>query len=130
MIDRTLSNSDIVNLINRYENDISRKQSMIDDYQALLIDRKQNNKIINLSDKRNKKKNKPLLGLFNKTVYSPTAFCKLKCIYLLSEDIKKKKCFDKGDYRGCKHLRLLSKTEKEKGIKNQYMKFYDYDCEK
>lgn len=74
-----------------------------------------------------KKKNgcKPLLGLFNKVVYHPTAYCNLKQCYLLYDDMREKGCY----YKGCKHLTLLDENQKKKGIKNKPMKFYDRQCE-
>jgi hypothetical protein len=68
---------------------------------------------------------KPLLGLFNKIVYRPSAYCELKQCYLLLDDIREKSCY----YKRCKHLITLEENEKKKGIKNAPMKFYDRKCE-
>lgn len=69
---------------------------------------------------------KPLLGLFNKVVYHPSAYCELKQCYLLYDDIREKSCY----HKGCKNLILLDENQKKKGIKNMPMKFYDIVCEK
>ena len=68
---------------------------------------------------------KPLLGLFNKVVYHPSAYCELKQCYLLYDDMREKSCY----YKGCKHLIMLQEKQKQKGIKNKPMKFYDIKCE-
>ena len=68
---------------------------------------------------------KPLLGLYNKVVYHPTAYCELKQCYLLYDDMREKSCY----YKDCKHLIILDEKEKKKGIKNMPMKFYDTKCE-
>ena len=67
---------------------------------------------------------KPLLGLFNKTVYHPAAYCELKQCYLLYADMREKSCY----YKGCKHLIVLEENQKQRGIKNKPMKFYDVEC--
>lgn len=67
---------------------------------------------------------KPLLGLFNKVVYHPSAYCELKQCYLLYDDMREKSCY----YKGCKHLTILEESQKKKGIKNKPMKFYDVKC--
>jgi hypothetical protein len=69
---------------------------------------------------------KPLLGLFNKVVYHPTAYCELKKCYLLYDDMRCKNCYSKE----CRHLIILDEKQKKKGIKNMPMKFYDAKCEK
>lgn len=68
---------------------------------------------------------KPLLGLFNKVVYHPSAYCELKQCYLLYDDMREKSCY----YKGCKHLIMLEENQKQRGIKNKPMKFYDKKCE-
>lgn len=68
---------------------------------------------------------KPLLGLFNKIVYHPSAYCELKQCYLLYDDIREKGCY----HKDCRHLIILEEHEKKKGIKNMPMKFYDIKCE-
>ena len=75
----------------------------------------------------NKEKNgcKPLLGLFNKVVYHPSAYCELKQCYLLYDDMREKSCY----YKGCKYLIMLQENQKQRGIKNKPMKFYDIKCE-
>ena len=75
----------------------------------------------------NKEKNgcKPLLGLFNKIVYHPSAYCELKQCYLLYDDMRVKSCY----YKGCKHLIMLEENQKQRGLKNRPMKFYDIKCE-
>ena len=67
---------------------------------------------------------KPLLGLFNKIVYHPTAYCELKQCYLLYDDMREKGCYSKE----CIHLIILDEKQKKKGIKNKPMKFYELDC--
>lgn len=67
---------------------------------------------------------KPLLGLFNKIVYHPSAYCELKQCYLLWDDMREKSCY----YKGCKHLVMLEESQKQRGIKNKPMKFYDVGC--
>ena len=56
---------------------------------------------------------KPLLGLFNKVVHHPSAYCELKQCYLLYDDMREKSCY----YKGCKHLTILEESQKKKGIK-------------
>ena len=75
----------------------------------------------------NQEKNgcKPLLGLFNKVVYHPSAYCDLKQCYLLYDDMREKFCY----HKGCKHLIILQENQKQKGIKGKPMKFYDIRCE-
>ena len=68
---------------------------------------------------------KPLLGLFNKVLYHPSAYCELKQCYLLYDDMREKSCYRKD----CKHLIILDENQKKKGIKNKPMKFYDAKCE-
>lgn len=68
---------------------------------------------------------KPLLGLFNKIVYHPSAYCELKQCYLLYDDMREKFCY----HKGCRHLIFLDENQKKKGIKNMPMKFYDIKCE-
>ena len=68
---------------------------------------------------------KPLLGLFNKIVYHPSAYCELKQCYLLYDDMREKFCY----HKECKHLIILEESQKKKGIKNKPMKFYDIKCE-
>ena len=68
---------------------------------------------------------KPLLGLFYKVLYHPSAYCELKQCYLLYDDMREKSCYRKD----CKHLILLDENQKKKGIKNKPMKFYDVKCE-
>ena len=68
---------------------------------------------------------KPLLGLFNKVVYHPSAYCELKQCYLLYDDMRAKSCY----YKGCRHLIILGENQKKKGIKGKPMKFYDRKCE-
>ena len=67
---------------------------------------------------------KPLLGLFNKVIYHPSAYCDLKQCYLLYDDMREKSCY----HKNCKHLIILSEEQKRKGIKNKPMKFYDLEC--
>ena len=67
---------------------------------------------------------RPLLGLYNKTVYHPTAYCELKCVYLLSRDMTAKECYSKH----CRHLTVLNKNQQKKGIKNKPMKYFDVEC--
>lgn len=75
----------------------------------------------------NEEKNgcKPLLGLFNKVVYHPSAYCELKQCYLLYDDMRVKSCY----YKGCRHLIMLGEKQKQRGIKGKPMKFYDVNCE-
>ena len=68
---------------------------------------------------------KPLLGLFNKVIYHPSAYCELKQCYLLYDDMRVRSCY----YKGCKHLIILEENQKKKGIKGKPMKFYDRKCE-
>ena len=68
---------------------------------------------------------KPLLGLFNKVIYHPSAYCELKQCYLLYDDMREKDCY----YKGCKHLIILDENQKKKGIKHMPMKYYDAVCE-
>ena len=68
---------------------------------------------------------KPLLGLFNKVVYHPSAYCELKQCYLLYDDMREKGCY----YKACKHLIMLDENQKKKGIKNKIMRFFDINCE-
>ena len=74
-----------------------------------------------------KKKNgcSPLLGLYNKVLYHPTAYCELKQCYLLYDDIREKACY----HKDCKHLTILNENQTKKGIKNKPMKFYNVLCE-
>ena len=74
----------------------------------------------------NKEKNgcKPLLGLFNKVVYRPSAYCELKQCYLRYDDIREKSCY----WKECRHLIILEENQKQKGIKGKPMKFYDVKC--
>ena len=58
---------------------------------------------------------KPLLGLCNKVIYHPPAYCELKQCYLLYDDMREKSCY----YKGCKHLIILEENQKQKGIKKQ-----------
>ena len=67
---------------------------------------------------------KPLLGLFNKVVYHPSGYCELKQCYLLYDDMREKSCY----YKGCRHLVILAENQKQRGIKNKPMKFYDIAC--
>ena len=67
---------------------------------------------------------KPLLGLFNKVVYHPSAYCELKQCYLLYDDMREKSCY----YKECRHLVMLEENQKQRGIKNKPMKFYDIAC--
>lgn len=75
----------------------------------------------------NEEKNgcKPLLGLFNRVVYHPSAYCELKQCYLLYDDMRVKSCY----YKGCRHLILLEENQKQRGLKSRPMKFYDAKCE-
>ena len=68
---------------------------------------------------------RPLLGLFNKVVYHPSAYCELKQCYLLYDDMREKSCY----YKECRHLIILEEKQKKNGIKNKPMKFYDVKCE-
>ena len=68
---------------------------------------------------------KPLLGLFNKVVYHPSAYCELKQCYLLYDDMREKSCY----YKECKYLTVLDENQKKNGIKKKPMKFYDINCE-
>ena len=67
---------------------------------------------------------KPLLGLHNKIVYHPSAYCELKQCYLLYDDMREKSCY----YKACKYLLILEEHEKKKGIKGLPMKYYDVNC--
>lgn len=67
---------------------------------------------------------KPLLGLFNKVIYHPTAYCDLHQCYMLYDDIRCKNCYQKE----CKHLIILDEKQKKKGIKNKPMKYFDASC--
>ena len=82
-------------------------------------------KVNNIIGHKEKNGCKPLLGLFNKIIYHPSAYCELKQCYLLYDDMREKSCY----YKGCKHLTILEESQKKKGIKNKPMKFYDVRCE-
>ena len=71
--------------------------------------------------------NKGLLGLNNKVVYHPTAYCNLKQVYLLYDDIRDKQCY----HKDCNHLIVLTEQEQKKGIKGLPMKYFErnIDCE-
>lgn len=68
---------------------------------------------------------KPLLGLYNKVIYHPSAYCELKQCYLLYDDMRKKSCYNKE----CRYLIILGENQKKKGLKNRPMKFYDASCD-
>lgn len=82
-------------------------------------------KVANILNREKKNDCKPLLGLFNKVVYHPTAYCCLKQCYLLYDDLREKSCY----HKHCNHLVLLNENEKKKGIKNMPMKYFDMPCE-
>lgn len=82
-------------------------------------------KVNNIIGHKEKNGCKPLLGLFNKVLYHPSAYCELKQCYLLYDDMREKLCY----HKGCKHLIILEESQKKKGIKNKPMKFYDVKCE-
>lgn len=68
---------------------------------------------------------KPLLGLHNKIVRHPSAYCDLKQCYLLYDDMREKSCYSKN----CKHLILLNDKQQKQGIKHKPMKFFDAKCD-
>lgn len=86
---------------------------------------KNKKKVDNIIGHQEKDGCKPLLGLFNKIVYHPSAYCELKQCYLLYDDMREKFCY----HKGCRHLIFLDENQKKKGIKNMPMKFYDVKCE-
>lgn len=86
---------------------------------------KNKKKVNNIVGYEEKNGCKPLLGLHNKVIYHPSAYCELKQCYLLYDDMRAKSCY----YKQCKHLIILEEHEKKKGIKNMPMKYYDAKCE-
>ena len=86
---------------------------------------KNKKKVNNIVGYKEKNGCKPLLGLFNKVIYHPSAYCELKQCYLLYDDMRTKSCY----YKDCRHLIILEENQKRKGIKNKPMKFYDRKCE-
>ena len=104
---------------------IEELKEMIDVYtqelsnlNAYFDNKRKVNQIIN---KKEKNGNKGLLGLNNKVVYHPTAYCALKQVYLLYDDMREKGCY----YKNCKHIFELTEGEKKKGIKKLPMKYYN-----
>lgn len=96
------------------------------EYSSLEQHFKNKRKVNNIVGYEKKNGCKPLLGLFNKVVYHPSAYCELKQCYLLYDDMREKSCYSKD----CKHLTILDENQKRNGIKNKPMKFYDIKCEK
>lgn len=82
---------------------------------------KNKQKVGTILGKKEKNGNKGLLGLNNKVVYHPTAYCALKQVYLLYDDMREKRCY----HKDCKHIIELTEQEKKKGIKKLPMKYFD-----
>lgn len=86
---------------------------------------KNKRKVNNVVGHKEKNGCRPLLGLYNKVLYHPSAYCELKQCYLLYDDMREKSCY----HKGCKHLVILDQNQQKTGIKNKPMKFYDMQCE-
>ena len=86
------------------------------------------NKVGQVIGGKTKNGNKGLLGLNNKVIYHPTAYCALKQVYLLYDDIREKQCY----HKDCSHLIVLTEQEQKKGIKGLPMKYFErnIDCSK
>lgn len=111
-----------LNRLNFLKNEIPKLQHEMACLENHFNNKRNVNKIIGHKERNGCK---PLLGLFNKVLYHPSAYCELKQCYLLYDDMREKSCYRKD----CKYLILLDENQKKKGIKNKPMKFYDAKCE-
>ena len=103
------------------KSEISKLQKEMAELENHFKNKKKVNNIVGY-EKRNGCK--PLLGLFNKVIYHPSAYCELKQCYLLYDDMREKNCY----YKSCKHLIPLDEHQKRSGIKNMPMRYYDVEC--
>lgn len=114
--DKILRIEELTGMISEYTKELNELQLYFTNKQKV-------GKILN---KKEKNGNKGLLGLNNKVVYHPTAYCALKQVYLLYDDMREKKCY----HKDCKHIVELTEQEKKKGIKKAPVRYFNgkSDC--